>query len=67
MKHPGYHAARHSAKLENVVAVYKTATSLVARLPPPWMRSHRGRPPKLSSREYLAVCIVYVCFDLIYR
>jgi hypothetical protein len=67
MKHPGYHAARHSAKLENVAAVYKTATSLVARLPPPWERSKRGRPPKLSSREYLAVCIIYVCLDLTYR
>lgn len=65
--HPGYHAARHSAKLENVAAVYKTATSMVARLPPPWERSKRGRPPKLSSREYLAVCIVYVCLDLTYR
>jgi hypothetical protein len=65
--HSGYHAARHSAKLENVAAVYKTATSLVARLPPPWERSKRGRPPKLSSREYLAVCIVYVCLDLTYR
>lgn len=62
-----YHAARHSAKIDDVAAVYKTATSMVARLPPPWQRSHRGRPPKLSSREYLAVCIVYVCLDLTYR
>ena len=67
MPHLSYHAARHSAKLENVTAVYKTATSLVARLPPPWERSRRGRPPKLSSREYLAVCVVYVCLDLTYR
>jgi len=67
MTYPGYHAARHRSGIDCVNAVYKTATSLVARLPPPWQRSHRGRPPKLSSREYLAVCIVYVCFDLTYR
>jgi len=67
MTHPGYHAARHSAKIDDVNAVYKTATRLVARLPPPWERSKRGRPPKLSSREYLAVCVVYVCLDLTYR
>jgi hypothetical protein len=53
--------------LDDVSSVYKTAISLVARLPPPWERSKRGRPPKLSSREYLAVCIVYVCLDLTYR
>lgn len=67
MNHSGYHAARHSAKIDDVNAVYKTATTLVARLPQPWQRSHRGRPPKLSSREYLAVCLVYVCLDLTYR
>ncbi|MEW6221824.1 MAG: transposase [Candidatus Hadarchaeota archaeon] len=65
--HPGYHAARHSAKIYDVNAVYKTAISLVARLPPPWEKSKRGRRPKLSSRQYLAVCVVYVCLDLTYR
>jgi len=67
MTHPRYHAARHRSRIDCVNAVYKTATSMVARLPPPWQRSQRGRPPKLSSREYLAVCLVYVCLDLTYR
>jgi hypothetical protein len=67
MVHRGYHAARHSAKVDNVQAVYKNALHLVARLPPPWPRAKRGRPPKLSSREYLAVCLVYVCLNLTYR
>jgi len=67
MTYPGYHAARHRSGIDCVNAVYKSAIHLVARLPPPWPRSRRGRPPKLSSREYLAVCIVYVCFDLTYR
>jgi len=63
----GYHAARHSAKIDDVKAVYKTALDLVARLPPPWQRSKKGRKPKLSARGYLAACIVYVCLDLDYR
>ena len=67
MKHLSYHAARHSAKIDDVKAVYKTALVLVARLPPPWLRSRRGRKPKLSPRGYLAASIVYVCLDLDYR
>jgi hypothetical protein len=67
MVHRGYHAARHTAKVDNVQAVYKNALHLAARLPPPWPRAKRGRPPKLSSREYLAVCLVYVCLNLTYR
>jgi len=63
----GYHAARHSAQIDDVRAVYKTALDLVARLPPPWQRSKRGRKPKLSPRGYLAACMVYVCLDLDYR
>lgn len=64
---PGYHAARHSAKLEDVKAVYKTAYVLVKRLPPPWERSKRGRPPKFSAHEHVAICITMICLDLTYR
>ena len=67
MVHSGYHAARHSAKVDNVKAVYKTAYTLVKRLPPPWKRSKRGRPPKFSAHQHAAICITMVCLDLRYR
>ena len=64
---PGYWKARHASGIDDARRVYKVALETVKRLPPPWKRSRRGRPPEKSAHEYAAICIVMVCFDLTYR
>jgi hypothetical protein len=67
MVRSGYWKARHASGIDDARRVYKTALEVVKRLPPPWRRSRRGRPPQKSAHEYAAICIVMVCFDLTYR
>ena len=37
------------------------------RVPPPWPRARRGRPPKFSARRHAAICLTARCLDLTYR
>lgn len=67
MVHPGYWAARHSSKLDDVNRIFNRAEVLVARLPPPWRRSRRGRPPKFPPRRHAAVCVTMQHSNLTYR
>ena len=64
---PGYHAARHSSKLDVVEHIFNIAEKLVRRLPPPWKRAKRGRRPKFSARRHAAICVTAQCFDYTYR
>ncbi|MDI6884647.1 MAG: transposase [Hadesarchaea archaeon] len=64
---PEYHATRHSSRLDDVKLVYKHASRLVRRVPPPWPRAGKGRPPKFSARRHAAICITARCLDLTYR
>ena len=64
---PGYWAARHSSKLDDVEQIFKIAEKLVRRLPPPWQRSKRGRPPKFSARRHAAICATREYFDYTLR
>lgn len=64
---PGYWAARHSSKLDDVERIFKIAEKLVRRLPPPWERARRGRRTKFSAREHAAICATAQCFDYTYR
>jgi len=64
---PGYHAARHSSKLDVVEQIFSIAEKLVRRLPPPWQRAKRGRRPKFSARRHAAICATAQCFDYTYR
>ena len=64
---PGYWAARHSSKLDDVEKIFSIAEKLVRRLPPPWERSRRGRRPKFSARRHAAICATARYFDYTYR
>ncbi|MCK4406031.1 MAG: transposase [Hadesarchaea archaeon] len=64
---PGYWAARHSSKLDDVERIFKIAERLTRRLPPPWGRSRRGRRPKFSARRHAAICVTKQFFDYALR
>ena len=67
MVYPGYHMTRHSSRLEDIELLYKNASRLVARVPPPWPRARRGRRPKFSARRHAAICLTAHCLNLTYR
>ncbi len=64
---PGYWAARHSSKLDDVERIFSIAEKLVRRLSPPWQRAKRGRRPKFSARKHAAICATARYFDYTYR
>jgi len=64
---PGYWAARHSSKLDDVEQIFNIAERLVRRLPSPWKRAKRGRRPKFSARRHAAICVTKQYFDYALR
>jgi len=64
---PGYWAARHSSKLDDVEQIFNIAERLVRQLPSPWKRAKRGRRPKFSARRHAAICVIKQYFDYVLR
>jgi hypothetical protein len=63
-KHKGYWKQFNLAsKKMSPQEVFKVAESHVARLPPPWSKSKRGRPYKREPRQYASLLATSRLFD----
>ena len=66
-KRPGYWKWYHRSQENGVLEVFKAISQLVEQHDPPWEVSFRGRPPRITPREYASLCIFMRYYNLTYR
>lgn len=66
-KRPGYWKWYHRSQENGVLEVFKAISWLVEQHNPPWEVSFRGRPPRISPREYVCLCVFMRYYNLTYR
>lgn len=66
-KRPGYWKWYHRSQPKSVLEVFKAIRWLVHQHDPPWKVSRRGRPVRVTPRDYACLLIFMRYYDMSYR